>query len=95
MFNGNSQLEIGSQFVGPGFIHPGAFGLRNDVWRKDARWIQQLNGNKLKLTGKYITERDNFSDAKSITTNMNQYGVDVDLNYSKFPQTRIMYYVSI
>jgi hypothetical protein len=89
LFNGNSQLEIGSQFVGPGFIHPGAFGLRNDVWRKDARWIQQLNGNKLKLTGKYITERDNFSDAKSITTNMNQYGVDVDLNYSKFPQTRI------
>ena len=88
---GKTRIEIKSEYAGPGFIHPGVFGLRNDIWKQDYRVKQFFADNKLKLTGMYISERDNFSESKGITTSLNQYGVEMEAYYKSFPQTKLSF----
>jgi len=89
LFEGNTTLSANGQFVGPGFNHPGSFGLRNDVLRKDFKLSQQIANRKMDLALQYITEEDNFSQSKGYNTDMRQIGVQLGFNLPKFANMRI------
>lgn len=77
-----TRLQAMGQFVGPGFIHPGTFGIRNDMLRKDISLYQSVLKNKLDIGLQYIDERDNFSQSKGITSFLKQYNIHAAVNTS-------------
>jgi hypothetical protein len=89
LFDGLTSLTAKGQFVGPGFNHPGAFGLRNDVLRKDFRFTQRSKNRAIDLGLQYIEEDDNFSNSKGYTTNMRQMGINLGLNSSKIASIKL------
>ncbi len=88
-FQGKTKVEVSGNFVGPGFIHPGVFGLRNDLLRQEFRVTQFTFQRQLKFSGNYSSEYDNFSESKGITTDMKQYGLDIESIFKSFPQIRL------
>jgi hypothetical protein len=91
LFKGATVLSGGTQFVGPGYVHPGAFGLRNDLFAWDARLEQALLGNTMRAALSYATEEDNISDAKGITTASNTLGAEWSLSATKLPALRLRF----
>jgi len=75
LFDQQTVIQGRFQFVGPGYVHPGVFGLRNDILRKEVGVHQKILANKLDFGFQFINEDDNNSQAKIFKTGMNQLSI--------------------
>ena len=89
LFKQNTKLSAGINFVGPGYIHPGAYGLPNDLMRQEFRFEQFLAKRKFKFSLFTNLNHDNFSESKGITTKTKEYGSEFDIASKKFAQIRL------
>ena len=89
LFKEATVLSAGTQMVGPGFRHPGAFGLRNDLISWDARIDQRLGSEAVRVSLLYSTEHDNISSGKAVTTSSNMIGAEFSLATTRWPVIRL------
>lgn len=83
LFHQHTRLLGFSRFVGPGFINPGTPGLRNDLLSYEGRLEQSMLRGKLRFTGGYRLEKDNFSGAKGLPTDRTQWLAEAAIRMGK------------
>lgn len=89
LFNNRSRFIIENQYTGPGYKHPGVFGLSNDLIRYSTRWDQRLGKTQSKVSAFYNRDFDNISDSKSYQTDRNEFGVEAQINSKSIPNIQI------
>ncbi|NOT38432.1 MAG: hypothetical protein HOP11_13755 [Saprospiraceae bacterium] len=85
----NTHIEYERQFVGPGFIHPGVFGLPNDLQKNKYSIKQEFLNDRTSLSLYLTDDTDNFSDAKSYRSDRNELGMEWRWNSGKLPELNL------
>ena len=91
LFNQTTHARVEHSFVGPGFSHPGVFGLPNDLNKSNFRLEQDLFQNKLALGTFYQLDYDNFSAAKSYRTDKKEIGIDAKWHSKKLSSLNLRF----
>ena len=89
LFNNRSQFIVENQYTGPGYKHPGVFGLPNDLIRYSARWDQSMGKSRNKISAFYNQDYDNISDSKSYQTDRNELGIETQIATKILPHMHL------
>lgn len=89
LFKGRSQFIVENQYTGPGYKHPGVFGLPNDLIRYSARWDQSMGKSRNKISAFYNQDYDNISDSKSYQTDRNELGIETQIATKILPHMHL------
>jgi len=91
LFRDNTRINVFSRYTGPGYLHAGVPGLRNDVLAYEANIEQHLWRRRIRLAANYRLEEDNLIGSKGIATTAERFGGELQLRIPKFPLWSISY----
>ncbi|MBK9108483.1 MAG: hypothetical protein IPM92_08955 [Saprospiraceae bacterium] len=89
LFRDNTHLEYERRFAGPGFMHPGVFGLPNDLQRNKYSIKQEMLDDRTSLSVYFTEEKDNFSESKSYRSDRNEIGLEWRWNSKNLPDINV------
>ncbi|HRI01874.1 MAG TPA: hypothetical protein PK006_12540 [Saprospiraceae bacterium] len=91
LFKDNTHLNLSRNFAGPGYNHPGVFGLPNDLQRTKLSVEQEFMADAMTVSLYYANDFDNFSNAKSYPTERKEIGLDAKISSKVIPQLNVRY----
>lgn len=83
LFDQKTRLSATAHYAGPGYLHPGTYGIQNDLFKQGYRLEQTVLHRKLRLAAFYNTDYDNFSGAKGLRTYRSDIGGEININAQK------------
>jgi len=86
-----TRVSINTKMVGPGYTSLGSADLRSDQLYYEANVEQGLLSRKISIATFFRTSHDNLIEWKSSTTTLTAYGINLRLNFPKFPFLQISY----